>query len=526
MWALLQALVQSYVFLLSIPIFIFWYYEHHKTTNSLFRLPRPSSTLPFLGNTLDLGKKQRHRLHDWFTDECVRHAGKPWLLTSLGRPLSIVLTTTSTIEDVLQTQFETFVKGKISTEIAQDMFGEGIIAVDGEKWLHQRKISGRLFSSKMLRTTVEYEIIKHVETLIEYVSKACEMQQVIDFKSLMEYLTLDVFTKIGFGVDLDGLKGSAQYKTFMHAITRAPKVLQLRTSEPVWWWKLKKFLDYGNEKEFRQDIKIINDFIFDIINQSITKKTTKDADTTLESDSGRKDLIELFLDSAADSEIEITPKFIRDMTLTYIAAGKGTTSHSLCWIMVMLNRNPRVLEKIRNELHEKLPALIYGTVKTPTRKELGELIYLEAAIKESLRLNPAAPVNGRVANKDTILSDGTFVPEGTRAVISSYAIGRMKSIWGDDAAEYKPERWIDFDTGKLIQVSPFKFTVFHAGPRYCLGAKFAMMEMKMTIASLISRFDLPTLQDPFAITYELSLSLPIKGPLMIRPGLTSWVPPE
>ncbi|GAB9477074.1 Cytochrome p450 [Globisporangium polare] len=88
--------------------------------------------------------------------------------------------------------------------------------------------------------------------------------------------------------------------------------------------------------------------------------------------------------------------------------------------------------------------------------------------------------------------------------------------WGDDALEFKPERWIDPDTGKLISVSPFKFMAFSAGRRNCIGMKFAMMEIKCTLAVLLSQFDFTTVEDPWTLTYEAAITMAVKGPLAVK----------
>jgi cytochrome P450 len=181
----------------------------------------------------------------------------------------------------------------------------------------------------------------------------------------------------------------------------------------------------------------------------------------------------------------------------------------------MLSRYPAVYDKVLEELQRELPRLFDPSDDyVPSMEDAASLTYLEAVIKESLRLNPAAPLTSRVAIEDTVLSDGTFVPKGVRVVFPTYAAARMPWLWGEDAAAFRPDRWIDETTGKLRQVSPFKFLVFHGGPRICLGVKLAMLEMKIALAAMLSQFEFVLDKDPFEITYDMSLSLPIRGELL------------
>jgi cytochrome P450 len=85
-----------------------------------------------------------------------------------------------------------------------------------------------------------------------------------------------------------------------------------------------------------------------------------------------------------------------------------------------------------------------------------------------LRLFPSVPGNQKEAVKDDIWPDGTHIRKGDQISWQSYAQGRMTKIWGPDAKEFKPERWISPE-GTLIRESPYKWSVFNAGPRICLG---------------------------------------------------------
>ncbi|GMF33391.1 unnamed protein product [Phytophthora fragariaefolia] len=247
-----------------------------------------------------------------------------------------------------------------------------------------------------------------------------------------------------------------------------------------------------------------------LADNQLENSTEKGSATTTTSTPKHTDLMTLMLQSGDATN----PQEIQDACLNFYAAGKDTTAFSLSWFIVMMNRNPRVLCKVREELRRVVPDLFTGGLDTPTLEHLQQCTYLEAALKESLRLNTL--VVYRLANRDTTLSDGTFIPKDARAVFSKYGSARQPTVWGADAAEYKPERWIDKKTGKLKKMSSFQFVTFSAGPRQCIGMRLAMMEMMTVLSVIFSRFDLETLMDPFNITYDFSLVLPVKGTLDVR----------
>ncbi|RLN86880.1 hypothetical protein BBJ28_00002133 [Nothophytophthora sp. Chile5] len=501
---------------------------------ALAPLARPSSTLPVLGNTLDIMFKHRHDLHDWILRESRRVEGGPWAFTLLGRPPAVILTSVDSFEDVLRRQFDRF--GKCSATLVGDVFGDGIFAADGVQWLHQRKTASHLFSLHMMRDAMEEVVREQAAALCATLATHCTTIEAsdslssadhkgvpINLKYTMDWYATNVFTRIGFGVDLSSLPNQ-QHDAFFSAFTRLPMAIHRRAQQPAWLWKMKRALNMGYERQLRHDMKLVDSIIYQVISQSMA---SKEADT--KNQQHLPDLISLFLakqdaeyggadasggSGATPTRVDTTPKLIRDMAFNFTAAGRGTSSQSLQWFFVMMNRYPSVEQKIRDELLVNLPRLFQTNENgnaPPTMNEVQQLMYLEATIKESLRLNPVAPLIGRITMQDATLSDGTFIAAGTRVVIPTFAVARLQSIWGEDAAEFKPERWIDPETGKLRTVSPYQFIVFLAGPRACLGAKLAMLELKVALASVISKFHLRVTRDPSQIGYAASLSLPIKG---------------
>lgn len=106
---------------------------------------------------------------------------------------------------------------------------------------------------------------------------------------------------------------------------------------------------------------------------------------------------------------------------------------------------------------------------------------------EVLRLYPSAPGSQKGALADDIWPDGTHIKKGDQVSWQSFAQGRMTRLWGEDAKEFKPERWIDSE-GSLIRVSSFKWSVFNAGPRVCLGQNLAILEAVIAISIMIKRY--------------------------------------
>ncbi|KAG7382687.1 hypothetical protein PHYPSEUDO_004657 [Phytophthora pseudosyringae] len=495
------------------------------------RLPAPASTLPVLGNTLDLMSLEQPRLHDWILEQCKAFGGRTWRLQVLGAAPLVVVSSVECFEDVLKTQFEVFGKGARMNGIFRDVAGGGIVAVDGAKWQAQRKMLSRLFTMRAFRETIAQCVHDYTLVLGRSLQDSARTGVPVDFADVMHRFSFDVFTDISFGLQANSLE-RGEHTQFMEAMGKVVRNLELRFHSPDWLWRLKRALKLGSERELAEEVAILDKMVFSIINQNMERKFNPDAAASERPPRTTKDVVSLFLDAhdeqkaaeeegdAAGADSPLDANFLRDVAVVVLLAGMDTTAWSLSWLIVMLNRNPKVETKLRQELREKLPRLFSDPSYVPTMDDVEGLVYLDAVLRENLRLNPVVPLNAKEANRDTTLVDGTFVKKGTRVYIPSYTLGRMKSVWGRDASKFKPERWLMQDpwTGEqtIRPVSAFQFVSFHAGPRTCLGMRFAMLEMKTVTAYMLSKYHFTTKENPKSYTYDVASVLAIKGPLIVK----------
>ena len=166
--------------------------------------------------------------------------------------------------------------------------------------------------------------------------------------------------------------------------------------------------------------------------------------------------------------------------------------------------------KQKSRVLDELDAQLAG--QEPTLPDLEKnLKYLAATIDESLRLNTPVPVVLKIAVNDDIWPDGTQILAGSAVLFSPYCQARETSVWGDDAGQFKPERW-------LVQSAPnaFKYPVFQAGPRICLGKSMALLEIRMLAALLLQRFDFEFVETGEPFSYAVTLTLPANRPLWMK----------
>lgn len=148
-------------------------------------------------------------------------------------------------------------------------------------------------------------------------------------------------------------------------------------------------------------------------------------------------------------------------------------------------------------------------------EELQDVHYLHAALSEALLLFPPVPIDSRLATSEDVLPYGTYVGAGWLADYSAYTMSRSKELWGANCHEFVPERWLE--NGKFVPENQFKFPVFHAGPRTCLGKDMAYIQMKSVVASILYSFEIHVVNGgPNPPPYSLSLTMKMRDGLAVR----------
>ncbi|KAM0904991.1 hypothetical protein ACQ4PT_017658 [Festuca glaucescens] len=184
-------------------------------------------------------------------------------------------------------------------------------------------------------------------------------------------------------------------------------------------------------------------------------------------------------------------RYLRDIVVSFMLAGRDTVASALTAFFLLLSDHPEAAAAIRDEVSrvnagdddDDDRAACFGS-------RLKDMHYVHAALYESMRLFPPVQFDSKFAAGDDTLPDGTAVTKGTRVTYHAYAMGRMESVWGPDCAEFRPERWLR--GGRFVPVSPYRYPVFQAGVRVCVGKDLALMEMKAVIVAVVRSFDVET----------------------------------
>ncbi|KAK6145647.1 hypothetical protein DH2020_022467 [Rehmannia glutinosa] len=342
--------------------------------------------------------------------------------------------------------------GEYNCDIMKDLFGDGIFAVDGKKWRHQRKLASYEFSAKVLRDFSSTVFRTNAAKLALKVYKEALANREMDLQDLLMKSAMDTMFKVGFGVDLDTLSGSDEISNqFIKAFDDSNVIVYRRYVDV--FWKIKRFLNIGLERNLKDNIKVIDDFVYKLIRRKREQMRNEEG--------AKEDILSRFLMESEKDE-EMTDKYLRDIILSFLIAGKDSSANTLAWFFYMLCKHPLIQEKVLLEV--KLATEVTDQLSVDefvlrlTEATLDRMQYLHAALTETLRLYPAVPVDGKNSNEDDVLPDGHKIKKGDGISYMPYAMGRMTYIWGEDAEEFRPGRWLE--NGVFQGESPFKFTAF------------------------------------------------------------------
>ncbi|XP_022827529.1 cytochrome P450 4C1-like isoform X2 [Spodoptera litura] len=203
----------------------------------------------------------------------------------------------------------------------------------------------------------------------------------------------------------------------------------------------------------------------------------------------------------ADEQNAFTDTEIREHLNTFVIAAYDTTTVSLTLILMMIGWHKDVQERIYNEIQE----VLNNEDRDFTKNDLPKLVYVEAVIKETLRLYPTIPYIGRQVNRDIVLGKYTL-PAGSTCGISLYGIHRHP-MWGKDADQFIPDRWLD---PARLPNHPNAFVAFGVGKRYCIGKQYSMMAMKTAIGHIVREYHVHSDLSRLKFQYEVVLQ-PTKG---------------
>ncbi|CAO3600752.1 unnamed protein product [Absidia cylindrospora] len=452
---------------------------------------------PLLGTLPNL-IRGKATIHDFITKAFDNADATTISVSTLGLPHSVQTIDPANVEHILKNNFENYAKGPKFNEATSDMLGHGIFNANGEQWKWQRKAASLIFNVRNFRDHFTDVFVDEMDIMCKIFDKAIDTNQIVDLHDMMFRFTLDSFVLLGFGVDIKAMTHDGKVP-----FAASFDELQINAFEnfvdPFVNMKvaLKKiFKPWEATPEYH--LKVVNDF-----SQSVIDNRRKQ----LEAGEEHKDLLSRFMNARNEHGQLLNDSELRDTILNFIIAGRDTTAQALSWTFYCLAQHPRVEEKLVKEIQEYITDEVEHD-STTLYEKINAMSYSHAVFYEVLRLYPSVPGNQKYALNDDIWPDGTPIRKGDYVSWSPYSSARCEKVWGPDAKQFKPERWLMPD-GSLRRENAGKWPAFHAGPRTCLGQNLATLEALVALSMLLRRYKF-TMVPGQNVTYTVSLTLPMK----------------
>ncbi|KAH9483580.1 Cytochrome P450 monooxygenase 205 [Psilocybe cubensis] len=467
---------------------------HEEATSPLRGLPGPESPSFIWGNIKDIWNSTDSAIYDKWVEEhgsTIKYMGPAGLKR-------LYTTDLKAINHILVNSYD-YPKPESAVYNIKRILGEGVLLVEGD--IHKQQ--NPAFGPQQIRELTEIFIEKAIQ-LRDIWSSEIKRQNddgpaKVDALSWLSRLTLDVIGLAGFNYNFHALTDDPELnelsKAFAIMFKTGTKIDVIGIMRGIFPWL--RFLPADRDAEAKQASQTMFRVGTELLEK--TKACIKKEESNKRAWAAR-DLLSILVRANAMPDIPESQRLLDKDVLaqipTFLIAGHETTSIATTWALYSLTQNKDSQTKLREEL-------LTVSTDNPTMDELNALSYLDAVVRETLRVHAPVPATMRVASKDDVLplnvpyTDKTgkkhyevHVRKGQTVIIPITPINRSKSLWGEDASLFKPERWYNIPEDVAAIPGVWGNTLsFLGGPRACIGYRFALVEMKALLFTLVRAFE-------------------------------------
>jgi cytochrome P450 len=380
------------------------------------------------------------------------------------------------VEHVLVRNNQNYVKGEVFQQTLGPVTGHGLLNSEGEFWRRQRHLVEPAFHPDRISTYAEM-MVDVTDRRIE----AWEPGERRNVRDDMSTLTLEIVGRALFGLDVSG---EASRVGDALDVVMAGAEFSLADLIP-------DAVPLPRRRRFDRAVDVLDEVVAGIIRERRENPTDEDVVSNLL--------------AARDEEGEgMSEQQVHDEVMTLLLAGHETTALALTFTFFLLAQHSEVEAKLVAELDDALGG------DPPTVADLDDLEYLERVVTESMRLYPPVPGIIREPVEDDRIG-GYRVPAGVTVSMSQHVVHRDPR-WYDDPMAFRPERWTDELRESLPRLAYFPFA---AGPRRCVGDRFALLEARLVLATILQRYHLELVSEP-ALDLRPSIPARPRDPVEVR----------
>ncbi|XP_072514047.1 cytochrome P450 3A30-like [Salminus brasiliensis] len=457
--------------------------------------PKPA---PFIGTMLEYKKGFQN-----FDLECFKKFGKVWGIYDARQPVLCVMDR-DIMKTILIKECYSLFTNRRNFRLNGPLY-DAVSIVEDDDWKRIRSVLSPSFTSGRLKEM--FGIMKtHSHSLVENLEKISKRGEAADIKEFFGAYSMDVVTSTAFSVDIDSLNNPDD-----PFVTNIKKMLKFDFFNPLFLTvALFPFVAPLLEK---MDFCFFPPAVLDFFYASLRKIKSQRVSTDRKK---RVDFLQLMIDSQKSDKEEqknkeaihgLSDHEILSQSMIFIFAGYETTSATLSFFFYNIATNPETMKNLQQEIDQTFPN------KAPAQYDaVMNMEYLDAALNESLRLYPVAPRIERVCKK-TVEINGLTIPQGTVVMVPVFPLHRDPEYWPDPDT-FNPER---FTKENKESVDPYVYMPFGAGPRNCIGMRFALLTMKLAIVEILQRFDV-SVCDQTQVPLELGIAglLAPKDPIKLK----------
>ncbi|XP_032682980.1 cytochrome P450 4C1-like [Odontomachus brunneus] len=373
-------------------------------------------------------------------------------------------------------------------DILRPWLNDGLLTSTGAKWHSRRKMLTPTFHFSILQefTNILIEEGKHIVQKLKDVGGMVE----VDIESFISEHTLNIICETAMGTSLHNL-GTAQEK-YRQEVRQMGRFFIYRVMRP--WLNDTLFTLTPEGRKHKKTLQNLHGFTEKIIAErkmyhkrtdnkylhNITNNDPMETDNAEILGIRKKRFAILDLLISMSQENNLSDLDIREEVDTFMFEGHDTTSMAICFTLLLLAEHKDIQDRVR----EEVKTVMQQCEGTLTMTSLQNLSYLERCLKESLRLYPSVFFITRVTAENVQLRDSYVIPRGTMTNLNIFHVHRDPNFWPNPDV-FDPDRFLP---EKIQKRHPYSYLPFSAGPRNCIGQRFAMLELKAIIAYLVHNF--------------------------------------